>query len=545
MYVPIPFANDLPIYAELVRVKKYPLHRHKNIQILHVLDGELDLELTYTVYRLSQNDIHFIHVDDMHGIRAVGKSCLVLVINIRTDDFAGEFPSLVEEIFTTRTKENIVTWQRQVKLRNDMFLIASELFRRAQGYQERVRSVAVDMIRTLYSDFRGFRVNRKEKIFEHVINNAEWQTDRVSRIVAHLYRNYPYRVTLEEIAASENINRYHLSHFFATHMGIGFRDFLNMVRVEMSEYELVATDAPIAHIAENVGFSGTRQYVAHFEEWFGMHPDDFRARCAKDTIRHRKPDVAKLSKGEIDIMLGSGETAEPNRAAIQLQCLSVPSGGGVPRDGGGAEPCGGRTGKGSGRAENEHSGAAMFYSESDEIRAFSSCIAALKRFTVGGLASAVRKAELFDRAGNKNGFLTVNGLKKPLYYLHVFLISLFDDVVCQETGCIVTALRDGVRGILFSPDKADMPFRIDFPGRKGEYRLRMQYLSDTRNSVCLYRQAGCDTALSSEEFEYIQRTASPHMVSQRIHEISGYVLECRADAHTIIFFELAKCTGSH
>ena len=97
-----------------------------------------------------------------------------------------------------------------------------------------------------------------------VFRMISFQTDRISRIICYVYENYSSKISLAAIAAEENINTYYLSHLFQRFVGKSFRDFINMSRVEMSEYEILATDKAISKIALDTGFSNYSYYIDAF-----------------------------------------------------------------------------------------------------------------------------------------------------------------------------------------------------------------------------------------------------------------------------------------
>ncbi|MDR2162382.1 MAG: AraC family transcriptional regulator [Clostridiales Family XIII bacterium] len=528
MFVPIPYENNLPVHVTICRVKNYPLHCHEDIQIVYVLDGEIDLRLTHTIYRIRKNDIHFIHAGDMHSIEPTDDENLVLMFSIKVTAFEREFPTLVEEIFTTRVKGNVATWKRQIKIRNDIFSVSWELHARKPGFRERVNTVTEDMIRTLYADFRAFRINREEKTFEHVISSADWLTERFSRIIAYLYREYPYRITLGDIAASENINRYHLSHTFALHIGVGFRDFLNMVRAEMSEYELLASDIPISRIANNSGFSDKEHYVKCFTEWFGVPPETYRQKYAGTTIRHSKPRVEILPPEEIGVLLGDDASGPVGPDAIQSIRLSV-------------------KGNGAGRTADIPCSALTGPQEDDYAkRSFAACIRALDRIGSGKGSLCVDRIAPYDSVETRDGLFTSHGLPTPMYYLYEFLAHMFDDIINRSRGSIVTVNGVCARGILYKPrGRAAPEYNLSFPGRTGRYVLRLQYLTESGSSISMWRKLCLPDAIIADDFRMIERASYPTTEILPIDDITKFELKHRPENRSIMYFQLDPQHGSY
>ena len=73
----IEYEKDLPVKVQVLQIQQCPWHIHDDIQIIYVLEGEVELKLTYARYRLTKNNIHFIHSADVHGFRALSDLSLI------------------------------------------------------------------------------------------------------------------------------------------------------------------------------------------------------------------------------------------------------------------------------------------------------------------------------------------------------------------------------------------------------------------------------------------------------------------------------------
>ena len=104
-----------------------------------------------------------------------------------------------------------------------------------------------------------------------------------------MYDNYNRKLTLSEIAEREHLSIYYLSHIIKEATGLSFQDLLSYIRVEESEKLLLGTNKKIGAIAEESGFSAVRYYIKHFEQWFGMHP-----------LEYRKKYIGKIFSREIE-----------------------------------------------------------------------------------------------------------------------------------------------------------------------------------------------------------------------------------------------------
>ncbi|HJA32498.1 MAG TPA: helix-turn-helix transcriptional regulator [Candidatus Eisenbergiella pullicola] len=77
----------------------------------------------------------------------------------------------------------------------------------------------------------------------------------------------------------------YLSARFKEETGIGFSDYLNQYRIEVSKKLLAETDEKIATIARMTGYSNSRYYSRVFKNSEGIRPMDYRISIRKNGAR--------------------------------------------------------------------------------------------------------------------------------------------------------------------------------------------------------------------------------------------------------------------
>ena len=112
----IQYEDGLPIKVQVLKIQEYPWHMHNDIQVIYVLEGEIDLKMTYTRYYLSKNHMHFIHSDDVHGVKGLTENNLVVVLSLNMDYFSQFYPELDTQVFTTKGSEDVATYKRQLAM---------------------------------------------------------------------------------------------------------------------------------------------------------------------------------------------------------------------------------------------------------------------------------------------------------------------------------------------------------------------------------------------------------------------------------------------
>lgn len=300
----IVYEPNIPVRLETLQIEDYPLHYHRDLQIVYVLEGEINLQLTFATYLLKKNDIHFVHSEDVHGFRSCGMRNKVMVLSIDLNFIAEFFPNIATQIFTTKIDESLLLYyKQQLELKACFLSIARELIKQNSGYQQRIQFIARNLIALLYKDFRSFAINPDTRYFEHTSFNDPVQMDRISEIITEIYLHYTEKISFNEIADKKHMNKYYLSHLFKKATGLSFREFVSMVRVETSEVNILSTSHSINRIALECGFSNQAYFTEHFQRWFKMKPVVYRERYCKEILGRKETQCDYFSNEETEILI--------------------------------------------------------------------------------------------------------------------------------------------------------------------------------------------------------------------------------------------------
>ncbi len=98
----------------------------------------------------------------------------------------------------------------------------------------------------------------------------------VKRAIAYLHQHYGDDLARPDIAAAVGVSEDYLSRIFRQEVGLSPWDFLNRYRVQQAKTLLRASDAPILHIAGQVGFSDLSYFNRVFRKYVGRAPTAYR-----------------------------------------------------------------------------------------------------------------------------------------------------------------------------------------------------------------------------------------------------------------------------
>ena len=111
----------------------------------------------------------------------------------------------------------------------------------------------------------GEQKNRDSRISE--------SADTVLRIIE---KRYPEKLTLDSIARAAGQSKFYLAHRFKEEMGMTIYGYLTLFRISKSKVLLQNTNLPVSAIAEQVGFSGTSNFIRTFSACEAMTPHQYR-----------------------------------------------------------------------------------------------------------------------------------------------------------------------------------------------------------------------------------------------------------------------------
>ena len=94
--------------------------------------------------------------------------------------------------------------------------------------------------------------------------------------VEYINNNFSENLTLEEIAEKFHVSKSHFSRKFKEITGIGFNEYILLVRIKHSELLLMETNLSVTEISGKCGFNSSCYFTSVFKKYKGMTPFKFR-----------------------------------------------------------------------------------------------------------------------------------------------------------------------------------------------------------------------------------------------------------------------------
>lgn len=259
---------DYPYIGIGTNFENSPLHFHSEIEILHVMEGEIFVSVESERKMLKKGDICIILPRQIHTLFEMRQIRLSVIKLFSALPLYG---TRMESYIFDKDSPHYSALHREIKR------LLSEDAEKNIGYQLAVRS-ACDSL-TLY-------------ILRNLLptNDPKQSPERQMAMISffenaneYIEENYKKEITLDTAAAAFGYSRSYFSRLFKAVCGMNFSDYLSVFRLKKSTVLLQNSDLTIEGVALACGYNCLRSYNRAFQKHFGQSPGGYRRRFSKTT----------------------------------------------------------------------------------------------------------------------------------------------------------------------------------------------------------------------------------------------------------------------
>ncbi|MFY0145087.1 GH39 family glycosyl hydrolase [Bacillus cytotoxicus] len=265
----IELQENFPFKMFINSVDDIPFHWHKEIELIFVVQGSIDLIVENQRYTLHERDLIVINSMNVHKMDKTDSENVLLTLQIDLEMTNHYIPELEKVIFYCNSQD---TEQQEAYhvIRRYLAQMAWEFNKRVKGYQSNLVGILYLLIGHL---FRSFPHELRDT---EIIMSTNHDMERLSRIIQYVDENYMKKLSLNEMAEREHLSFYYFSHFFKNKMGMSFKKYLTLIRLDKAASQLLETDKSILDISLDCGFANNKAFNKAFKEKFGMTPTAYR-----------------------------------------------------------------------------------------------------------------------------------------------------------------------------------------------------------------------------------------------------------------------------
>lgn len=270
-YEMVQVENYFPMNLFVHSTNKFMMHIHKEIEIILVLEGSINITVEGKKYLLKENDLILVNTGERHSTSRTHESNSCLVFQFDPFYFEDYYP-----IFN-RIKIDCKSFEHGEEDQAKFDIIRRHLARlihyenkKRPGYEMDIGSETLLLIKSLVTSFEYTE-------YENDLQNED-NIGRINRILKFIDKNMEQGVTLEDVANAEDLSVYHLSRYFKKSLGMTFQDYKNLKRLDKAVKLLSNTDNTITSIAFQSGFPSVKSLNSIFKRYYNSTPSNYRNR---------------------------------------------------------------------------------------------------------------------------------------------------------------------------------------------------------------------------------------------------------------------------
>ena len=260
----VPYLGELPFSVSFTNVLQEDKHCHKGIEIALVLRGVANYRIYHMDYELNPGDLIIADAEDLHQFHDSSPDALVLLVHVDTQRFERRYPDIRYMFFVCEECMEGPAGDKQL-LQSKLAVLKHRLAKLAYDASSEEADASLltadvnSLVSILVNHFQGFFMEDYQyKTSRENISAIDLQ--RLSRITRHILQNYSQKITLEEVARLEHLNAYYISHLIKNTFGFNFQNFVNAIRLELAEKQLVFSNLTLTQISEGCGFFFTQLF---------------------------------------------------------------------------------------------------------------------------------------------------------------------------------------------------------------------------------------------------------------------------------------------
>lgn len=249
----------------------FPVHYHKEFELLVVTSGKIKVQLEGDTVCLNQGNGIFINSCNLHSAINVGNTaCSFIAIVFSPAFIALECDSLYKRFIRPIIKNEI---EFPINLSNEVVNIVIETYNlfnmQTFGYELAIKGNITRMLSICIA-------NSKKR--SNVKNDSKYEI--VKQVLDFIHINYGNIITLYDLSLQAHTSKEHLCRVFREVSDLSPVVYLNRYRIMQSAYMLCNTDKTISEISSCCGFNNSSYFNKLFMRFMKCTPTEYR--CTHD-----------------------------------------------------------------------------------------------------------------------------------------------------------------------------------------------------------------------------------------------------------------------
>lgn len=252
----------------------YTLHLHRQVELMVVLEGNLQLTVDHETFSLNAGDGSIIFPNQLHSLTTPHHSKILLCI------FETDFCHSYRNCF--RSKQPAVNTFCLEALTSHGRLAVTELLTLC----EKMPSKKVPLPSDALAYAEGYLTLLLTSLFSEMpLKNKDKRDDleMEQKLLLYLDAHFTEELSLDLLSRQFGISRFALSRLFTDKLHTTFPYYVNSKRLDYARDLLTSTELSVTQIALDAGFGSSRTFFREFNRAFHTTPGEYRKLRHPDT----------------------------------------------------------------------------------------------------------------------------------------------------------------------------------------------------------------------------------------------------------------------
>lgn len=252
---------------------------HKEVEILCVLNGQVEVCAGGHVYDLKADDLLLINANVGHATLSRVPDSAIMLLRVSPDFLKKACPDFEHTEIRLCSRADNRAERRFSELRRCMAVMLL-----SQISNQPLRTFAFDsaLYTFAWTLLREFPPRRQN----NTLYSDKDDEQHVHEIIQFLEDHYQEKISLQEIAKRWNYSSTYTSQLFKEYVGINFYDYLTRIRLRQATRMLSETEMRVVDIASESGFQDLKSFNTKFRGIFGRSPTDYRKSLFEEHARY-------------------------------------------------------------------------------------------------------------------------------------------------------------------------------------------------------------------------------------------------------------------
>lgn len=245
-------------------------HYHTYYELFFLVSGKCRFLLKDTVYHLEKGDLVFICPGELHHSVYHNTTCEIVMIYFNKEDVAWD---LLSRWVPTQPISDIHSFMGSIPVlyQEEYFSLLNKMLSESTGIDEYSHAFMGCYLQEALLMLMRYSVMNEEE--PQLLNSRDAD---ILLATKYIYKNYNKPLSLEDVSAQAALSPTYFSKKFKQITGMGFKEYLNFVRLKHAQTALLTTSNTITDIALENGFNDSNYFKDLFKKVYGKSPREYR-----------------------------------------------------------------------------------------------------------------------------------------------------------------------------------------------------------------------------------------------------------------------------